>query len=280
MQTWNKTITLGHSPDPDDAFMFYGLAQHKIDTQGIRFEHILQDIQTLNERAERAELDITALSAHAYAHVRDKYLLLRSGASMGDGYGPMVIAREDIPLTALRDTVIAIPGAMTSAALGLKLRLGETPVAVVPFDQIIPAVVRGDYQAGLIIHEGQLTYSQAGLKCLVDLGQWWKEMTGLPMPLGVNTVRKDMDPALQQALDHILSVSINYSLTHRAEAVDHALAWARDMGADLADRFIGMYVNDLTVDMGETGREALRRFFAMATEKGFLPDAPELEFLS
>ena len=280
MQTWDTTVTLGHSPDPDDAFMFYGLAEHKIATQGIRFEHVLQDIQTLNERAGRSELDITALSAHAYAHVRDRYLLLRSGASMGDGYGPMVIAREDIPLSALQETVIAIPGALTSAALGLKMRLGDTPVAVVPFDEIIPAVCRGDYQAGLIIHEGQLTYGQAGLKCLIDLGQWWKDLTGLPMPLGVNAVRKDMDPALQHALDRILSESIAYSLTHRAEAVHHALTWARDMGADLADRFIGMYVNDLTVDMGETGREALRRFFAMATEKGYLPEAPELEFLN
>ncbi len=279
MQIWNTTVTLGHSPDPDDAFMFYGLAKNKIDTQGIRFEHVLQDIQTLNERATRAELDITALSAHAYAYVRDKYLLLRSGASMGDGYGPMVVAREDIGLNALRDTVIAIPGALTSAALGLKLRLGDSPVAIVPFDQIIPALCRGEYQAGLIIHEGQLTYKQSGLRCLLDLGQWWKELTGLPMPLGVNAVRKDLAPALLHALDSLLSQSIAYSLTHRADAVAHALSWARDMGTDLADKFIGMYVNDLTVDMGEMGRESLRRFFALATEKGYLPEAPELEFL-
>ena len=273
-----RNITLGHSPDPDDAFMFYGLAKDKIDTGDIAFEHVLQDIQTLNERATRGELDITAISVHAYAYVRDKYLLLNSGASMGDGYGPMVVMKKAVEPEALREITVAIPGEMTSAALALKLRLGETPTKVVPFDEIIPAVLRGDVDAGLIIHEGQLTYAEAGLECAIDLGRWWKDRTGTPLPLGVNTVRRDLGPELIERLDTLLSTSINYSLTHREAAVDYSLSWARDMGAELADEFVGMYVNELTVDMGEIGRKAINLFLGEAAEKGFIPEQVDLEF--
>jgi len=273
-----RQITLGHSPDPDDAFMFYGLAKRKIETPGLAFEHVLQDIQTLNERATRGELDITAISVHAYAYVHDKYLLLSSGASMGDGYGPMVVMKKAVAEDGLKKITIAIPGRLTSAALGLKLRLGETPTAVLPFDQIIPAVIRGEYEAGLIIHEGQLTYAASGLECALDLGKWWKAETGLPLPLGVNAVRRDLGPGLIARLSRILSESIAYSLSHRKEAVEYALDYARDMGADLADRFVGMYVNELTVEMGETGRCAIREFLGRAAAQGFIPRPIALEF--
>ena len=266
-----KAITLGHSPDPDDAFMFYGLAKGLIETEGLSFEHTLQDIQTLNERATRGEMDITALSVHAYAYVRDRYQLLEAGASMGDGYGPMVVMKKAAPLEELKKITIAIPGKLTSAALGLKLCIGESPVAVVPFDQIIPSVTRGDYAAGLIIHEGQLTFAQAGLECALDLGKWWKEKTGLPMPLGINAVKRDLGPEMIARLSRILSASIDYSLTRRAEATRHALQWARDMGMELADRFIGMYVNDLTVNMGETGHRAIAEFLGQAEQRGYIP---------
>jgi len=278
MNDTRRVITLGHSPDPDDAFMFYALAQDKIDTGGLRFDHILQDIQTLNERALRGELDITAISVHAYAHVRGQYLLLNCGASMGDGYGPMVVMKKAVAPDDLRNITIAIPGRLTSAALALKLRLGETPTAVVPFDQIIPAIIRGDYEAGLIIHEGQLTYAQAGLECALDLGRWWKDETGLPLPLGVNAIRRDLGADLVGRLSRILSESIAYSLNHRADAVRYALSWARDMGADLADRFVGMYVNDLTVDMGEAGRRAIREFLGRGARQGYVPGDVELDF--
>ncbi|MCX7044463.1 MAG: ABC transporter substrate-binding protein [Candidatus Sumerlaeota bacterium] len=271
MSDSSRVIALGHSPDPDDAFMFYGLAKGLVETEGLVFEHILQDIQTLNERATRGELDITALSVHAYVYVRDQYQLLDAGASMGDGYGPMVVMKKAAPISDLKKITIAIPGRLTSAALGLKLCLGESPVAVIPFDRIIPAVVRGDVAAGLIIHEGQLTYAQAGLECALDLGKWWKEKTGLPMPLGVNAVKRDLGSEMIAQLSRILSASIDYSLTHRAEATRHALQWARDMGMELADRFIGMYVNDLTVDMGERGRRAIAEFLGQAERSGYIP---------
>ncbi len=278
------TLTLGHSPDPDDAFMFYGLAKDLIPTPGLRFEHILQDIQTLNERATRGELDISAISIHAYAHVCDQYALLPSGASMGDGYGPMLVSKK--PYT--RDEVvrrrIAIPGRMTSAFLALQLwanRLGaELDLVVVPFDEIFQAVKSGVADVGLIIHEGQLTYANEGLVVCEDLGVWWgRENEGLPLPLGGNVIHKRHEPALRKRVSDLLTASIQYSLDHRPEAVAHSLQWARDMGHDLADRFVGMYVNHWTLDYGERGRESIRRFLARGQALGAIPKAPPLEFV-
>ena len=272
-------LTLGHSPDPDDAFMFYALAKGKIDTRGYTFEHILQDIQTLNERATREELDITAVSIHAFAYIADKYALLASGASMGDNYGPMVVASEALSVADLNNTQIAIPGEMTSAFLELKLAIGEFPYAVVPFDEIIPAVRAGKFAAGLIIHEGQLTYAQAGLKKIFDLGEWWQEKYNLPLPLGGNVVRRALGDDTIREVSAILKESIQYGLDHRHEAVEYALSWARDMGHDLADEFVGMYVNELTVDYGERGRKAVHLLLEMAAEKGLIPAKPDVVFV-
>ena len=286
------TLTLGHSPDPDDAFMFYALAKDLIPTHGYRFEHILQDIQTLNERATRGELDITAVSIHAYAHVSDQYALLPSGASMGDGYGPMLVARRKFSKAEITRKKIAVPGTMTSAFLALQLWLGcektsniehRTPnfeFIVVPFDQIFQAVRSGQADVGLIIHEGQLTYQKENLVVCEDLGVWWNcRNDGLPLPLGGNVIHKKFDLAARREISRILTASIRFSLDHRAEAVQHALQYARDMGRDLADKFVGMYVNHWTLDYGERGREAIRRFLGQAFERGLIPHRPELEFV-
>ena len=299
------TLTLGHSPDPDDAFMFYALAKDLIPTRGFRFRHILQDIQTLNERATRGELDITAVSIHAYAYVSDQYALLPSGASMGDGYGPMLVAKRKFSREEIAGKKIAVPGTMTSAFLALQLWLDEgspkskvqspkppnsnphsafrTPhfnYVVVPFDQIFAAVKNGTADVGLIIHEGQLTYQNEGLVVCEDLGVWWgKQNDGLPLPLGGNVIHKKFDAATRREISGILTASIQYSLDHRAEAVQHALQFARDMGRDLADKFVGMYVNHWTLDYGERGREAIRRFLGQAFERGLIPHRQELEFV-
>ncbi|MCE2826843.1 MAG: ABC transporter substrate-binding protein [Verrucomicrobium sp.] len=278
------TLTLGHSPDPDDAFMFYGLAKELIPTPGLRFEHILQDIQTLNERATRGELDISAISIHAYAHVCDQYALLPSGASMGDGYGPMLVSKKPYSRDEVVRRRIAIPGRMTSAFLALQLwanRLGaELDLVVVPFDEIFQAVKSGVADVGLIIHEGQLTYANEGLVVCEDLGVWWgRENEGLPLPLGGNVIHKRHEPALRKRVSDLLTASIQYSLDHRPEAVAHSLQWARDMGHDLADRFVGMYVNHWTLDYGERGRESIRRFLARGQALGAIPKAPPLEFV-
>lgn len=275
----NRPLLLGHSPDPDDAFMFYALAKDKIDTRGWRFEHILQDIQTLNERAMRGELDISAVSIHAYAYIADKYALLSCGASMGLRYGPMVIAREPMPLEKLREIVIAVPGTMTSAFLALRLAIGDFHYEVVPFDEIIPAVSAGRYKAGLIIHEGQLTYAATGLKKIIDLGEWWWEETHLPLPLGGNVVRRDLGGEAIREISEILRESIRYGLEHREEAVRYSLQWARDMGFELADRFVGMYVNELTLDYGAEGRQGVERFLTLAYEHGYIPALPPLTFV-
>jgi 1,4-dihydroxy-6-naphthoate synthase len=285
------TLTLGHSPDPDDAFMFYGLARELIPTHGFRFEHILQDIQTLNERATRGELDISAISIHAYAHVSDKYALLPSGASMGDGYGPMLVAQRPMSREEIARAKIAVPGTMTSAFLALQLWLADAPgethrprkpdFVVAPFDQIFQAVRAGKADVGLIIHEGQLTFRNEGLVCCADLGVWWGEQNdGLPLPLGGNVIHKRHDPATRRLISDILTASTRFSLDHRAEAVQHALQYARDMGRDLADKFVGMYVNHWTLDYGERGRESIRRFLGRAAEKGLIPGPPHLEFVS
>ena len=280
-----KTLTLGHSPDPDDAFMFYGLAKDLIPARGYRFEHILQDIQTLNERATRGELDISAVSIHAYAYVSDKYALLPSGASMGDGYGPMLVAKKKYSREAVGRKKIAVPGTMTSAFLALQLWLGKPAkdfnYIVVPFDQIFQAVRDGRADIGLIIHEGQLTYQNEGLVVCEDLGVWWgRENDGLPLPLGGNVIHKRFDPATRKVISDILTASIQFSLDHRPEAVQHALQYARDMGHDLADKFVGMYVNHWTLDYGERGRESIRRFLGRAFDEKLIPHRQELEFVT
>ncbi|MBN8245924.1 MAG: hypothetical protein J0L84_00610, partial [Verrucomicrobia bacterium] len=267
------TLTLGHSPDPDDAFMFYALAKNLLPTPGLRFEHILQDIQTLNERATRGELDISAISIHAYAYVSDSYALLPSGASMGDGYGPMLVARRPYTREEIAGLRIAVPGTMTSAFLALQLWMGrparDLQCVVVPFDQIFMAVKSGAADVGLIIHEGQLTYQNEGLVLCEDLGVWWgRENDGLPLPLGGNVIHKRHTPELRRRVSDILTASIRYSLDHRPEAVAHALQWARDMGHELADRFVGMYVNHWTRSYGEKGREAVR-LLDQVTQPGF-----------
>jgi len=278
------TLTLGHSPDPDDAFMFYGLAKDLVPAQGFQFQHILQDIQTLNERATRGELDISAVSIHAYAFVSDKYALLPSGASMGDGYGPMLVAKQKWSRAEIVGKKIAVPGTMTSAFLALQLCLEkpakELNYVAVPFDQIFRAVKSGQADVGLIIHEGQLTYKNEGLVVCEDLGVWWNtENDGLPLPLGGNVIHKRFSPEIRRKISGILTASIQYSLDHRPEAVQHALQYARDMGRDLADKFVGMYVNHWTLDYGERGRESIRRFLGRAFESGILPHRQELEFV-
>ena len=302
--TLTETFILGHSPDPDDAFMFYAMATNKIDLRGYRFEHRLEDIQTLNEQALRGELHISAVSIHAYAYFGDKYLLLPCGASMGDGYGPLVIEKhrttnsepvygegnsvagiengtsnEDIR-ERLRNRVIAVPGTMTSAFLALQLYLGEFKYIVVPFDQIFETVRNGRAEAGLIIHEGQLTYAQSGFTKIIDLGEWWKERTGLPLPLGGNILRRDIPREIQHDLAAILRESIQFGLNHRVEAVQHSMPYARDMGSDLASKFIGMYVNEFTRDYGEVGREAIRRFLGEAREYGYIDREISIEFVT
>jgi 1,4-dihydroxy-6-naphthoate synthase len=284
-----RLLTLGHSPDPDDAFMFYALAEDKIDTGRWRFEHTLQDIQTLNERATRGELHISAISIHAYAHVLDKYALLPCGASMGDGYGPMLVARADTTLPMpgterewLRKCRIAVPGTMTSAFLALCLYLGERPAhfEVVPFDEIFAHVAAGKADVGLIIHEGQLTYARDGFLKVVDLGEWWLAETSLPLPLGGNVIRKDLTPAERSEINVILRESIRYGLEHRAAGVAHAMPLARGLDTQLTDQFIGMYVNDVTLDYGERGRAAIREFLGRAHTAGLIPAPVELEFVA
>ena len=280
----DRILTLGHSPDPDDAFMFYALAKDLIPTGGLRFEHILQDIQTLNERATRGELDISAISIHAYAHVSQTYALLPSGASMGDGYGPMLVAPQPLSRDEIARARIAVPGTMTSAFLALQLWLDrparELQIVVVPFDRIFAAVKAGQADVGLIIHEGQLTWKNEGLVLCQDLGIWWGQQNdGLPLPLGGNVVHKRLAPAARSDIARIVRESIQFSLDHRPEAVLHALQYARDMGRELADRFVGMYVNHWTLDYGERGRESIRRFLNQAHARGLIPAVPELEFV-
>jgi 1,4-dihydroxy-6-naphthoate synthase len=274
-------FTLGHSPDPDDAFMFYAIAKNKIDLRGYRFEHRLEDIQTLNERATRGELHISAISIHAYAYVADKYALLPCGASMGDGYGPIVIKKRSTANKAvdLRKCLIAIPGKMTSAFLALRLYLGDFKFVVVPFDQIFATVNREDADAGLIIHEGQLTYEKAGFEKIVDLGEWWKRETNLPLPLGGNVIRRDIPQDIRSDLLAIMRESIDFGLKHRDEAVEHSMPYARDLNQRLADKFIGMYVNNLTRDYGDKGRAAIRRFLGDARRADYIDNLAEVEFV-
>jgi len=273
-----QLIRVGHSPDPDDAFMFHALANDHIDTGNYQFTHELVDIETLNQRAFSGELELTAISIHAYAFLHDKYALCNCGASMGDGYGPMVVAREACNVGDLAGKRIAIPGKLTSAFLALRLCLKQDfDFVVVPFDEIIPAVVRGEAEgksidAGLIIHEGQLTYADSELKLILDLGVWWKDLTGLPLPLGANAVRKDLGEATIQDVHRLLYASIDYGLQNRGEALDYDRA--------KADKFVGMYVNDWTLDFGARGREAVEKFLAMGHEQGILPERIVPEFVT
>ncbi len=278
--TASRTIRVGHSPDSDDAFMFYALTHDKIDTGGLQFVHQLEDIETLNRRALSGELEVSAVSIHAFAHLADRYALLASGSSMGDRYGPTLITRQPRILEDLKGRTIAIPGKLTTAYLTLQLCLGkDTPVAVMPFDKILPAVASGDVEAGLIIHEGQLYYGDKGLHKVVDLGQWWFEQTGLPLPLGGNVVRRDLGDELVLKIARLLRESIVYALEHRQEALDYALQYARDLDPGLADRFVGMYVNDWTVDYGPKGREAVRTLLNRAAEAGLVERPVAVEFV-
>jgi 1,4-dihydroxy-6-naphthoate synthase len=275
-----RTIRVGHSPDSDDAFMFYALTHDKLDNHELHFVHQLEDIETLNRRALQGELEVSAISIHAFAHLADKYALLASGCSMGDRYGPMLITREPATLESLKDKTIVIPGTLTTAYLALQLCLGKgVKTTVLPFDQILPAVAEGRADVGLIIHEGQLYYEAKGLHKVVDLGQWWFEQTGLPLPLGGNVVRKDLGDDLVVEIARLLKGSIQYALDHREEALAYALKYARDLDPKLADRFVGMYVNDWTVDYGPRGREAVRLLLSRAAEAGIIPAPVDVQFV-
>ncbi len=277
-------LQLGHSPDPDDAFMFYGLAKGLVPSGRYRFNHVLQDIQTLNQRAMKGELEITAISIHAYPYVADKYALTSCGASMGDGYGPMVITREPHDLAWLKGKKIAIPGKLTTAFLALQLCIGKAGEAfdfeLVMFDQIPKYVKDGKADAGLIIHEGQLTYQQMKLQLVVDLGVWWQKQTGLPLPLGGNCIRRDLGRQTMQEVTDILRDSIQFSLDHRPQAVEYALQFGRDLDRQLADKFVGMYVNHWTLDYGEKGKEAIRRLLSDGAKAGIVPAIDSIEFVT
>jgi 1,4-dihydroxy-6-naphthoate synthase len=276
---------LGHSPDPDDAFMFYALAAHKIDTRGHEFRHILQDIETLNQRALNGELHISAVSIHAYAYLTDRYALMPCGASMGDGYGPMLVTKEEVPSEPdairawLRTKTLAVPGLRTSAYLALRLFAGELNATVVPFDQIFDFLKAGRAEAGLIIHEGQLTYLDEGFRLVLDLGSWWKAGTGLPLPLGGNVIRKDIPSGIRKEVAEILKESIDYGLRNRRAGVEHSMPLARGLDLERADRFIGMYVNEFTRDYGKIGRQAISRFLGEASDRGLISKPVALEFV-
>lgn len=273
-----REITLGHSPDPDDAFMFYALAADKIDTDGLAFRHVIEDIETLNRRAMNSELDVTAISIHAYAYVLDQYALLTSGASVGDNYGPLVVSREPMSLDELNRATIAVPGLMTTAYLALRLCVGDAQAVVVPFDQIMDAVQRGEVGAGLLIHEGQLTYAARGFNKVIDLGEWWMSETGLPLPLGGNAIKKSLGGGLITKVSELLRQSIEYGLANREPAVRHSMKYGRGMAEPLTDKFVGMYVNDYTIDYGERGREAVRLLLQRGHEAGIIPRPVQLEF--
>ncbi len=274
-----RTIHVAHSPDSDDAFMFYALAEGKIDTGDLRYVHELQDIQTLNERAMRGELEVTAVSIHAYAYLADTYALLPSGASMGDRYGPRLVSRTQMSREDVRGKRIAIPGKLTSAYLALRLYEPEFEPVVVPFDLIEDAVVDGSVDLGLLIHEGQLTYGEKGLRLIADMGAWWFDETGLPLPLGGNVVRKDLGRPLIETISRHLHDSIAFGLEHRRAALDHSMKYARGLDRGMADTFVGMYVNDWTLDYGARGREAVRKFLARGVEAGVIDRSVDVSFV-
>lgn len=276
-----REITIAHSPDSDDAFMFYALATNKVRVPGLRFTHTLCDIETLNRKAREAEgvYDVTAISFHAYPYIQEKYALLPTGGSVGDGYGPMLVANRAYTESQIKRQRIAIPGTLTTAYLVLQLFAPGVETEVVPFDQIIPQVLEGKYEAGLIIHEGQLTYDKSGLHRILDLGKWWHKVTGLPLPLGGNAIRRDLGPELMHSVSTALRNSIQYALDHREEALAYAMQFARDLDPQLADKFVGMYVNERTLDYGPDGREAVRRLLDMGHKAGIIPHETRVEFI-
>jgi 1,4-dihydroxy-6-naphthoate synthase len=278
-KTETRTISVAHSPDSDDAFMFYGLATNKLDTGNLKFEHTLKDIQTLNENAKEGVYDVTAISFHAYAYVSDKYALLPHGASIGDKYGPILVSKEPRKPEEISNMKIAVPGEMTSAFLALKLYNPNFEYEVVPFDQIIDVVKKGKADAGLLIHEGQLFYKQLGLDKVLDLGEWWHKETGLPLPMGGNAIRRDLGEDLMREVSKYLHKSIQYSLANREDAMAYAMQFARDMAPELADRFVAMWVNELTLDYGERGKEGVRRLLKEGYEKGIIPNQVDVEFV-
>ena len=275
-----REISIAHSPDSDDAFMFYGLATNKVRVNGYKFSHVLCDIETLNQRAIReAFFDVTAISFHVYPYIQDNYALMACGGSVGEGYGPMIVATRPYDLDEIRKVKIAVPGALTTAYLALKLFAPEIETEVVPFDQIIPQVLAGNFTAGLIIHEGQLTYSQSGLHRVLDLGVWWREKTKLPLPLGGNAIRRSLGESSMLTVTQALRDSIQFGLDHREQALEYAMQFARDLDTSLADKFVGMYVNERTLNYGDDGREAIRKLLQMGQEGGIIPHPVQVDFV-
>ena len=274
-----REIAVAHSPDSDDAFMFYGLATGKVRTPGLRFTHTLCDIETLNQKAREGVYDVTAISFHAYPYIQDNYALMACGGSVGEGYGPMIVSTRPFTATDIKNKRIAVPGTLTTAYLALQLFAPGVETEVVPFDQIIPQVLEGKYEAGLIIHEGQLTYDKAGLHRVVDLGRWWQKVTGLPLPLGGNAIRRALGPELMAVACNALRESIQYGLEHREEALAYAMQFARDLDTQSADKFVGMYVNERTLDYGPDGREAVSRLLDMGHKAGIIGPEARVEWV-
>jgi 1,4-dihydroxy-6-naphthoate synthase len=274
-----REIKVAHSPDSDDAFMFYGMATNKVRVPGVKFTHTLCDIETLNRKALEVFYDITAVSFHAYPYIQDHYALMPSGGSVGEGYGPMIVASRSLSLEDVIKVKIAVPGTMTTAYLALKLFAPDAITEVVPFDEIIPRVLDGKFEAGLIIHEGQLTYGKSGLHRVVDMGKWWRDLTGMPLPLGGNAIKRDLGPTLTAACCNALRDSIQYALDHRDEALQYAMQFARDLDVQQADKFVGMYVNERTLDYGKDGREAITKLLEMGYERGIIPHKPVVDFV-
>lgn len=274
-----REIKVAHSPDSDDAFMFYGLATHKVRTPGLRFTHTLCDIETLNQKAREGVYDVTAISFHAYPYIQDKYALMTCGGSVGEGYGPMIVSPRPFSTDEIKSKRIAVPGKLTTAYLALNLFAPGIDTEIVPFDQIIPQVLEGKYEAGLIIHEGQLTYEKSGLHRIVDLGKWWHKVTGLPLPLGGNAIRRALGPQLMPAVTSALRESIQYGLDHRDEALAYAMQFARDLDTSSADKFVGMYVNERTLDYGPDGREAVHRLLDMGHKAGIIAPEARVEWV-
>ena len=279
LSTQPREISVAHSPDSDDAFMFYGLATNKVRVPGLKFTHTLSDIETLNRKAREAYYDLTAISFHAYPYLQDSYALLPNGGSVGEGYGPMIVANRDYTVEEIKTKKIAVPGRLTTAYLVLKLFAPDIQTEVVAFDQIIPQILEGRYEAGLIIHEGQLTYGKSGLKRIVDFGKWWREETGLPLPLGGNAIKRELGSELMHEVSMALKESIQYALDHRDEALEYAMQFARDLDRQLASRFVSMYVNERTLDYGQQGRQAIARLLEMGYERHIIPHRPRVEFI-
>lgn len=281
VSTQLREITVAHSPDSDDAFMFYGLATNKVRTPGLKFTHTLCDIETLNRAAMDGDgqYDVSAVSFHAYPYIQEKYALMSCGGSVGEGYGPMIVAAKALSIDEVKEKVIAVPGTLTTAYLALKLFSPSIKTEVVPFDQIIPQILAGKYEAGLIIHEGQLSYGQAGLFKILDCGKWWRDITGLPLPLGGNAIRRSMGAETMAAVQTALKESIQYALDNREEALDYAMQFARDLDKHTANHFVGMYVNERTLDYGDDGKEAIRRLLDMGHRAGIIPHKPKVDFI-